>query len=352
MNDWQPFLDSTAVADDGPELLRRMQRDGYLFIRGLLPAEILESLRMDFLREARDGGWVRRDTPLEDAVPDQSGFCVEPEPEYMDTYRHMYELPQFHALQHRPELLGLLERMCGEPVMPHARIIGRTIFPQREQFTTPAHQDFIPIQGTPDTYTAWFPLHDLPSELGGLQISAGSHLGGVYEFRPALGAGGLEIVEPLEGTWVNSPFACGDVLFFHSLSAHRGLPNNGDALRMSIDARYQRISDPIDPSSLLPHIKPVTWEEIYTGWTTTEHQYYWRQTELEFSDYDSSYHEKRDQLAFEMAVAGDKRARSTLQRIAARDADVAKREKALVLLAELDSASRLDSASPLDSASS
>ena len=37
MTDPTPFLDSTAVADDGPELRRRMQRDGYLFVRGLLP---------------------------------------------------------------------------------------------------------------------------------------------------------------------------------------------------------------------------------------------------------------------------------------------------------------------------
>ena len=336
MSDVNPYLDSTAVAGDGHELRARMDRHGYLFIRGLLPGDLLEDLRLDFLRIARDGGWLRRDAPLEEALPDQSGFCVEPEPAYMEVYGRMYALQQFHAIQHRPELLELLERMCGEEVLPHARIIGRTIFPQREEFTTPAHQDFIPIQGAPDTYTAWFPLHDLSPELGGLECSAGSHTSGVYDFRPASGAGGMQIVDPLEGTWAGGPFEQGDVLFFHSLCAHRGRTNRGSSLRMSIDARYQKVSDPIDAGSLLPHIRPVPWEEIYADWPSEEYQYYWRRLDLEFSEYDNSYLKKRDDLAFQMAAAGDQSARSTLQRIVARDGDAAKRRQAEGFLAELD----------------
>ena len=340
MSDVKPYLDSTAVAGDGPELRARMDRNGYLFIRGLLPRDVLEDLRLDFLRIARDGGWVRRDARLEEARPDQSGFCVEPQPAYMEVYGRMYALQQFHAIQHRPELLELLERMCGEDVLPHARIIGRTIFPQRDEFTTPAHQDFVPIQGTSDTYTAWFPLHDLPVELGGLECSTGSHTSGVHDFRPALGAGGLEIVDPLEGTWVCSPVEQGDVLFFHSMCAHRGRPNRGSSLRMSIDARYQKVSDPIDAGSLQPHIRPVPWDEIYADWPSEKYQYYWRRYDLKFSQYDNSYHQRRDELAFEMAAAGDQRARSTLQRIVARDGDAAKRWRAEGFLAELDAQSR------------
>ena len=35
----EPFLDSTDIVDDGPALAGRMERDGYLFVRGLLPVE-------------------------------------------------------------------------------------------------------------------------------------------------------------------------------------------------------------------------------------------------------------------------------------------------------------------------
>ena len=332
----KPFKDSTDIAGNGPLLRARMHEDGYLFIRSLLPGEILEALRSAFLEIAREAGWAREDTPKEDAIADVNGFCVEPEPAYMDVYAEMYGLEAFHALQHHPNIVTLLERMAGEPILPHARVIARTIFPQREAYTTPAHQDFIPIQGTAETYTAWIPLADLPFRMGGLQVAAGSHRKGVYDFKPALGAGGIEITDPLEGAWVNSPFEQGDVLFFHSMLVHKGLPNRSDRLRMSIDARYQRISDPIAPGSILPHSQPNTWENIYRGWKNESLKYYWEKYELEIKEYDNSYHDRRDRMALDMAGKGDETAISALQRIIARHNDPAMREKAAELLARFE----------------
>ena len=332
----QPFLDSTDVVNDGLELRKRAQRDGYLFISGLLPTDVLENLRMQCLEVARDAGWVKKDTPLEDAIADLDGFCVEPQPEYMGVYFHMYKLQEFQALQHHPNLIRVMEGILGEPVMPHARIIGRTIFPQREVFTTPPHQDFIPIQGTADTYTAWIPLSDIPSELGGLQIASGSHRHGIYDFKPAMGAGGIAVTNPLEGTWVNNPFKQGDVLIFHSMAVHKGVSNASDKLRMSIDARYQKISDPIAPGSLLPHAQPAEWEDIYADWPTSDLQFYWKTWDMDVKEYDNSYHEKRDEMGLEMAAKGDKGSISVLQRIVARDTDPAKRERAADLLATLE----------------
>ena len=345
MTDPTPFRDSTDVIDDGPELLTRMQRDGYLFVRGLLPPELLTPLRLKFLEIARDAGWVAGDEPLAEGIADLDGFCVEPQPDYMAIYAGMYKQQAFHALQHHPALIGLLERMCGETVIPHPRIIARTLFPQREAYTTPAHQDFVPIQGTADTYTAWFPLHDLTPEMGGLQVAEGSHTSGVYEYRPSLGAGGMEIVDPLAGQWRGNTFARGDVLFFHSLCAHKGVANTGRSLRQSVDARFQRLSDPIEPKSLSPHISPVAWEEIYADWPDDGYQYYWKQWEMDFSEFDFSYYEERDRLAFEMAANGDERARSTLQRIVVRDADSDKRQRAAAALERLDA-----TAAPVDAA--
>lgn len=332
----KPFKDSTDIAGDGSLLRQRMHEDGYLFIRSLLPGEILEALRLAFLKTAREAGWARTDTPPEDGIADLNGFCVEPEAAYMDVYADMYAIEAFHKLQHHPNVVRLLECMAGEPILPHPRIIARTIFPQREAYTTPAHQDFIPIQGTAETYTAWIPLSELPAEMGGLQVAAGSHRHGVYDFKPALGAGGIEITDPLEGAWVNSPFEQGDVLFFHSMLVHKGLPNRSDRLRMSIDARYQRTSDPIAPGSILPHSQPNTWENIYRGWRDESLKYYWENHELDVVEYDNSYHDRRDRMAFDLAEAGDETAVSALQRIIARHNDPAMRERAAELLARFE----------------
>ncbi len=336
----QPFLDSTEAIDNGPELRARMERDGYLFIRGLVPARALEELRLKMLQIARQGGWVKEGTSLEEAVAELGGFCLEPEPAYMQVYHRMYLLPEFHAFQHHPHLLEFFARLLDGPVLPHPRLIGRIIFPQKEEFTSPAHQDFIPIQGTPQTYTAWVPLSDLPPEMGGLQVAEGSHQQGVYDFQPALGAGGLEILDPLEGKWRGGPFKQGDVLIFHSLTPHRGAPNSSQSLRLSMDARYQRADAPIAPGSLQPHSQPHTWEEIYAEWPASAQglKHYWKKWTLQVKEYDNRFHEQRDRLALEMGARGDRRAYSTLQRIVARDPDPAKRQQAEELLARLDAA--------------
>lgn len=330
------FLDSTAVVNNGPELRERMERDGYLFIRGLLPIDKLESLRLQLLEIARDAGWVKKDAPLEQAIADLNGFCVEPEPKYSEVYLKMYKLRDFQAIYHHPELIAFFEKLLDDTVLLHPSVIGRTIFPQREAYTTPAHQDFIPIQGSPDTYTAWIPLSDIPKELGGLQIASGSHRHGVFEHRPALGAGGMEVIDPLEGTWVGNPFNQSDVLIFHSMAVHKGLPNKTDRLRLSLDGRYQKVSDPISDKTLIPHGGLGTWEDVYAGWPDSDIQYYWKKWDLNFKEYDYSYHQKRDDMAFEMAERGDLTAVSTLQRIIARDNDPSKRRKAEVLLTKLE----------------
>jgi ectoine hydroxylase-related dioxygenase (phytanoyl-CoA dioxygenase family) len=179
-------------------------------------------------------------------------------------------------------------------------------------------------------------LHDLPPDTGGLEVAAGSHQDGVYEFSPALGAGGLSIADPLADTWTGGPFEAGDVLFFHSMTAHRGVANTGESRRLSIDARYQRLDAPIAPGSLLPHSQPNTWENVYLYWTDSRLQYYWRQYELHITDYDDSYHEERDRQAMELGAQGDQLSVSVLQRIIARDKDLQKRQRAAELLAAIE----------------
>jgi len=179
-------------------------------------------------------------------------------------------------------------------------------------------------------------LHDLPPDMGGLEVAAGSHQDGVYEFSPALGAGGLAIADPLADTWTGGPFEAGDVLFFHSMTAHRGVANTGESLRLSIDARYQRLDAPIAPGSLLPHSQPNTWENVYLYWPDSRLQYYWRQYELHITDYDDSYHEERDRQAMELGAQGDRLSVSVLQRIIARDKDLQKRQRAAELLAAIE----------------
>src|SRR4051794_23655194 len=108
-----PFIDSTDLIHDGAALKERMRRDGYLFLRGLLPAADIASVQRQVGAIARDAGWLRRDQPIEAAIADPSGFCVDPEPAYLQTLRRINRLEDYHALKHHPALIGLFERMLG-----------------------------------------------------------------------------------------------------------------------------------------------------------------------------------------------------------------------------------------------
>lgn len=334
----KPFLDSTNVQHNTDELKQRLGRDGYLYLRGLLPKEVVEPLRLQWLQFAREAGWVETNTERGDDVANLSAFCAEPQEVYMAVMHQVYQLPEFWAIPLHPHVMDLFERLLDEKVLALPSVIGRTIFPQRTEYTTPAHQDWIPIQGCQETYTCWLPMSDIPRQLGGLQINAGSHCGGVYNFKPAMGAGGMEITDALdEAEWVYSPTCQGDVIIFHSLTVHKGMPNTTDRFRMSIDGRYQRVSDTVAANSLKPHGFLITWDEVYENWPEEHpYKYYWHKWKLKIKDYDTSYMQKRDAMAFEMAEIGDAKSRSVLERIISRDSNQAKRERARQLLEKLN----------------
>ena len=332
----QSFVDSTDLIPNGAALADRMRRDGYLFLRGLVPQDAIRGVQRQVSELAREDGWLRRDHPVEDAIADPTGFCVDPDPTYLRTLRRINHLEDYHALKHHPALITLFERMLGGPILPHPRVLMRNIFPSRDELTTKAHQDFPNVQGTTEVFTAWIPLIDCPMEVGPLQVAAGSHTKGVFDFHIGAGAGGIEIADPLEGTWRSTGFALGDVLIFHSMLVHKGVPNHSDKLRMSMDVRYQLVSEPFNLDNAHADAQPLAWDDIYAGWHAKDLQYYWRKLPLTLKDFDRTWFDKRDALGFALGEAGDPRAKSVLQRIVARDADAAKRERAQFLLDALD----------------
>lgn len=328
----QPFFDATPLRDDPAALRARMQQDGYLFLRGLLPPEAVANVQRQVGALAQQAGWLHAGTPVEEARANPAGFCVDPEPRYLETLRRINHLEDYHALKHHPALITFLETLLGGPILAHPRVLCRNIFPAREEFTTKAHQDFPNVQGTEEVYTAWIPLIDIPMNAGPLQVAAGTHVEGVYDFNIAAGAGGIEITDPLDGRWHASPFQQGDVLFFHSMTVHKGVPNRSDRLRMSMDVRYQLVSEPFNPDNANPDAQPLAWDSIYSGWTNDSLKYYWRTLPLTLREFDRQWFDKRDTLAFTLGEAGDPRARSVLQRIVARDPNPTQRARAQALL--------------------
>jgi hypothetical protein len=125
------------------------------------------------------------------------------------------------------------------------------------------------------------------------------------------------------------------VLFFHSLAVHKGVPNRSRHLRMSMDVRYQLVSEPFNPDNANADGQPLAWDDIYAGWKSDALKYYWKRLPLTVRDFDRTWFDMRDAIGFRLGEQRDPRARSVLQRIVARDPDQAKRERAQELLNQL-----------------
>ena len=279
-----PFVVSNALLDDEDKLREQAQRDGYLYFRGLIDAASIYNLRQDFLEICYRHGWAQGGEALMDGIRIGGPF-MEGDDGYWPVLDEFQSLESFHAFAHHPSILDMCDKLFGEKTLVHPRNIGRIMFPENTKYTTPAHQDYIHIRGTEETYTAWIPLGACSKALGGLSVLAGSHQAGVYPVKPALGAGGLGIdTVPLEVNglrWVAGDYEVGDALFFHSHTVHKALPNQSpDRIRLSVDYRYQGCSKPVTEGSLLPHFNRMGWDEIYKGWTSAKYQYYWNAFEL------------------------------------------------------------------------
>lgn len=277
----KPFVDSSDIRNDGEALRRRADQDGYLYIRDFVDKGAIQRARRDIAGVLQEVGWIDAGTdPLETITSHPP--LVSGDPEFSPVYDKVQMLESFHTLAHDQAILSVVGHLLGDDVLLQPSNIARFIFPTNLEQTTPAHQDFVHIQGTPDVWTAWLPLGDCPHKMGGLSVLPRSHKFGILPVSRSLGAGGLRAhFEKIGGEWISSPFEEGDILFFHSHTVHRGMPNNsGNRIRLSVDYRYQRASDPVMDKVLTPHQGRLSWEEVYEGWESTDFQYHWQQYEL------------------------------------------------------------------------
>jgi hypothetical protein len=290
-----PFDVSNDLLNNGEALRGRMNAQGYLFFRGLVSLEPILAARREILALCAEAGWLKAGTDVDEGIAAEGVAWTEPQPEFMAVYNRLQKGEAFHTLAHEPNLIAMFNQLFGEPALPHPRNIARIIFPRNTLHTTPSHQDYIHVQGTEETYTAWMPLGDCPRALGSLAVLTRSHHAGILPVHRARGAGGVGIdTGALEYGWAGGDFGIGDVLIFHSLCVHKALPNlSEDRIRLSVDYRYQPLSHPISEGSLLPHYAQVGWDEVYKDWRSTQYQYYWKNLTIRQAEQDPRIHAVR-----------------------------------------------------------
>jgi hypothetical protein len=242
---------------DAGEMRNRLAEDGYLFLPGYLDREETLGARRDVLdRMAALAGGARPSL-------------------LSDLAKQSRPLQQ---LLYGQRVTTLYERLFGEAVRHFDYTWLRAVSPGRG---TKPHMDSVFMnRGTPRLLTAWVPLGDINTVLGGLAILEGSHrlediknnygsrdVDTYCENRPdagkyarqetmawdgVLSSDPVSLREQLGLRWLTNDYRAGDLLTFSMHTAHIGLDNNADCLRLSCDIRYQSANEPVDPRWIGP----------------------------------------------------------------------------------------------------
>lgn len=248
--------DANSLLGDVEALRRRMDDDGYLFVRGLLDRDtVLRSRREILLKFAIAGEIDSINHDLMDGIQSQHSFIDQVN--LLALTESVRSGLAYRRVVDAPELMAFFDRFLGGP----ARSFDfRWVRLMRPGEATGVHCDGPYItRGTKNLWSAWIPIGDLPRIEGTLILLEGSHknerLRESYGLRDAdrdklgwLSKDPVRLRRSLGGRWLTTDFRAGDVLVLGMYLVHASLDNNSPEgrCRLTSDTRYQLVGDALD----------------------------------------------------------------------------------------------------------
>jgi len=232
-------------------LRRRLDRDGYIVMRGLLPADGIAAL----LAECRDvvrlqmrrhgiAGADSADGAFDAALGELFRKSMK---SYIGAARLTQYLPSLHRLGADGAIIDLVRSLGVErPVIstrPVVHIVSDALVVPNGYHRTPAHQDWRSVQGSLDGLIVWLPFVAVEPGRNTLEVVPGSHRKGLMPTIPH--AFGTE-VEP--GLFADSDFVPltampGDVVVMSMFLVHRTGRAVDPGVRWAASFRYNNLDE-------------------------------------------------------------------------------------------------------------
>jgi hypothetical protein len=235
---------SSPLLDDMAALHAKMERDGYLFLRGFHPRALADRAAARVLEA------IAARTDLAPGTRARDGIC--------GTGERSYSFFRDVAVAHSPEVLDVVDgphtfdffrRFLGGPVLTFDK---RWLRAMASGGSNHFHYDSAYVgRGTPRRYTMWTAFTDIDLENGPLAICLDSHrheklkatYGAIDMDRdlidPVLSADPREMIERFGFKLATAHFEPGDCIIFGLHLLHSSVPNRSNRFRISIDTRYQ-----------------------------------------------------------------------------------------------------------------
>lgn len=232
---------------------------GYVFLRGLLPRELVLAMRERYFQRF-PVGFVQDGDHRRAAFAGQQAQAL---PAHGTRGHPAYEFvrhSEFIDFAEHPLLRGAAEAVLGGPAERLRRTPVRH-FVAGHPASSRAHIDGTYVEAAAsDLVTLWVPLGDCPIASGGLVYLEGSHqeqgiterLRDVAPYdRPAdrrpLTHDLKWKAEHTQRRWLVTNYAAGDVVIHSPLIVHASLDCRGPEMRLSTDIRYLRQGSNYDP---------------------------------------------------------------------------------------------------------
>ena len=248
------LLESVPDFSNLPFLREQLEKNGYLLFRGFINPESIHKCKRSIV------GDLKKNNHFLGQSKDYKNK------KYKETL-NCGGIASIRDLIKNGPIIDIFSMIFGEPATSFDYIWSRIKGPEVSEIP---HCDSVFMQGTKNLYTAWIPLMDVPLNMGPIMILDKSHgldrlnsyrsldvdadrLKRMLVFKHGKFFKGVQysknpdkIQKEFGLRWLTTDFQIGDVLIFSAHALHCTLDNNSDKLRISVDARYQPKSEPID----------------------------------------------------------------------------------------------------------
>jgi len=239
-----------------PDLATRFNEQGYAILRNFLTPGELAAARgainqlVDRYadKEIAAGKLTSRlsDAPFETRLLQMYASNLADAPVILRSELHLAGL---FDLFFNPRLLDLVEQFLGGEIRLYPNYSVRPKYPDFAATEVLWHQDGGYTEGQVEMLrmvNVWTPFVPARVENGCMQFIPGTQQLGVvrHERKQYYLEIAADVLAPLEDKAVNIELDPGDIVIFHNLLFHRGLPNHSRQIRWSADWRYQDATQP------------------------------------------------------------------------------------------------------------